>query len=71
MSKRRKEPERYWCKMCLRWLAHETSQCPLFPDAPGKKSSECSCLIHTCYDAKALGVKPDKKAMYRDFVRGE
>jgi hypothetical protein len=33
-----------------------------------KKWSKCCCLIHTCYDAKKLGIKRSKKTAptYRD-----
>ena len=71
MKKRtRGEPIRFWCKRCLRWLEHDINYCPLFPKAEGfKKWSECCCLVHTCYDAKAAGIKRDKrtKVTYRDF----
>lgn len=35
-----------------------------------KKWSECSCLIHTCYDAHALGIKvdPENAPTYHDSI---
>ncbi|OGS28278.1 MAG: hypothetical protein A3J70_12810 [Elusimicrobia bacterium RIFCSPHIGHO2_02_FULL_61_10] len=60
--------------MCQQWLAHDVARCPLFPKAAGvTKWSECCCLIHTCYDAAAEGIRRDKKTAptYKDFVSGE
>lgn len=73
-TKGKKEPLRVWCKRCLRWLEHDTVYCPLFPKVAGeKKWSECCCLVHSCYDAKAGGIKRDKrtKETYRNFVEGD
>lgn len=66
----KKESPRVWCKECLRWLEHDTGRCPLFPETEGiKKWTECCCLVHTCFDAKASGIKRDKRTSvtYKDF----
>ena len=36
---------------------------------PIKKWAECVCLVHTCFDARELGVEPDPEnaPTYRDF----
>jgi len=63
--------ERLWCDRCRQWLVHDKRRCPLFSPVAGvKKESECVCTIHTCYDAKALGIKDTKRTapVYQDFV---
>ncbi len=69
-KKAKKEARRFWCKRCLRWLEHDTGRCPLFPFVEGvKKWDECSCLTHTCCDAKASGIKRTRKTSvkYKDL----
>lgn len=70
-AKQRARPSRVWCEICLQWMAHDIARCPLFAKVAGvKKWRTCCCTIHTCYDAKAQGIKRDKKTAptYRDFV---
>jgi RNA polymerase subunit RPABC4/transcription elongation factor Spt4 len=64
------EPIKIWCKRCLQWLVHDKQRCPLFPKVAAiKKWSECVCTVHTCYDAKATGIKRNKRSAptYVDF----
>jgi RNA polymerase subunit RPABC4/transcription elongation factor Spt4 len=71
MKNRALLPLRTWCDNCLQWLEHDVRYCPLFPEVFGiKKWRKCVCLVHSCDDAKAAGVKRDKKSApnYQDFV---
>ena len=71
---KKKVSVKIWCKKCLQWLAHEIRYCPLFPKVAGtKRWDECVCLVHTCFDAKAAGIKRSKKTAptYTDFTDAE
>jgi len=62
--------ETYHCDPCGKTLRHNTGYCPLFPEVEppedigyhegkpirlaGKKWDRCVCLIHTCYDIRAM-----------------
>jgi len=63
-------PGPYHCPRCEKDLLHDKRYCPLFPEVEppddigyhegkpfrlaGKKWDRCVCLIHTCYDIRAM-----------------
>ena len=53
------EAESHYCPRCEKTLRHDKGYCPLFPEVEPphghEKWSQCICLVHTCFDAAALG----------------